>query len=147
MNKGLWALIAAIIIVVGGVLIYNRNHKSNSNNSVNTTMSSNMSSTNSSAASNASSGTGSNSQSTNSVSIKDFAFSPSGITVKKGTKVTWTNNDSTTHTVTETDSQSGPNSGDLSPGGSYSFTFGTAGTYHYHCSIHTSMTGTVTVTE
>jgi len=143
MGKWLAAIIAIIIIAVGGVLIArNNNSSNNSNNTSNNSQ--NMSSMNS---------TSSNStnppaaQSANTVTIQNFAFSPASITVKKGTKVTWTNKDSTTHTVTETDSQKGPDSGNLSPGNSYSFTFDTAGTYHYHCSIHTTMTGTVTVTE
>lgn len=84
---------------------------------------------------------------TSTVTIQDFAFSPSAITVKKGTTVTWTNKDSATHTVTETDGQDGPKSGNLEPGKSYSFTFNAVGTFKYDCSIHTSMTGTVTVTE
>lgn len=84
---------------------------------------------------------------TNSVAIQNFAFSPAMITVKKGTTVTWTNKDSTTHTVTESDGQSGPASGDVTPGSTYSYTFNTAGTYQYHCSIHPEMIGTVVVTE
>jgi plastocyanin len=84
---------------------------------------------------------------TNTVTIDNFAFSPTSITVKKGTTVTWTNKDSATHTITETDSQDGPKSEDLTTGQSYSFTFNTSGTFHYDCSIHTSMTGMVTVTE
>ena len=144
MNRGLWALIAAIVIVGGGAIIYATNHNSN-NTATNTSASnmSNMNSTNSTTADNSAS----SSQSTNSVSISNFTFSPASITVKKGTKVTWTNNDSTTHTVTETDSQKGPDSGSMSRGATYSFTFDTAGTYHYHCNIHPQMTGTVTVTE
>jgi plastocyanin len=82
-----------------------------------------------------------------SVTIQNFAFSPSSITVKKGTTVTWTNKDSAGHTVTETDSKSGPTSGTLMNGQSYHFTFSTVGTFHYKCNIHPSMTGTVTVTE
>ncbi len=85
-------------------------------------------------------------QSTNKVTIANFAFSPASITVRAGTTVTWTNNDSTAHTVTENDGQSGPASGDINPGRSYSFTFTKSGTYHYHCAIHSSMTGTVLVT-
>lgn len=81
------------------------------------------------------------------VSIKDFAFSPASITVTKGTTVTWTNNDTTAHTVVETDGKDGPNSSDVKPGDSYTFTFSQAGTYQYHCSLHPQMTGTVTVTE
>lgn len=84
---------------------------------------------------------------TNSVNIENFAFSPANITVKKGTTVTWTNKDSVAHTVTETDNLNGPKSSTLATGKSFVFTFDTAGTYHYHCSIHSEMTGTVTVTE
>jgi plastocyanin len=83
----------------------------------------------------------------NAVTIQNFAFSPASITVKKGTTVTWTNQDSTAHTVTETDGQDGPKSQDLDNGQTYSFTYNTAGTFKYHCSIHSDMTGTVTVTE
>lgn len=86
-------------------------------------------------------------QSSGSVTIQNFAFSPASLTVKKGTTVTWTNKDSAGHTVQETDGQSGPMSGTLSNGQSYNFTFNTAGTFHYHCTIHPSMTGTVTVTD
>jgi uncharacterized repeat protein (TIGR01451 family) len=78
-----------------------------------------------------------------SVSIIDFAFQPSSITIGAGTTVVWTNTGSATHTVT---SDSGIfDSGDISPGGTFQFTFENAGTYSYHCSIHTFMTGTVTV--
>ena len=84
---------------------------------------------------------------TTSVEISGFAFSPSTITVTKGATVTWTNKDSIGHTVTETDGQDGPKSGDLNQGQSYSFTFNTVGTFKYNCSIHPNMTGTVIVTE
>jgi plastocyanin len=82
---------------------------------------------------------------TNTVTIQNFAFSPSDIAVKVGAEVTWTNNDTAPHTITETDGQTGPSSETVNKGSSYSFTFSKAGTYHYHCSIHTGMTGTVTV--
>jgi plastocyanin len=76
-----------------------------------------------------------------------MAFSPADITVKKGTTVTWTNQDSVAHTVVETDGQDGPKSNDLNNGQSYTFTYNTVGAFKYHCSIHPMMTGTVTVTE
>ena len=79
----------------------------------------------------------------NSVSIANMAFTPASITVKAGTKVTWTNNDAMTHTVTADDASF--NSGDISSGSTYSFTFSTIGTFNYHCSIHPSMTATITV--
>ena len=76
------------------------------------------------------------------VSIQNMSFSPSNIQVAAGTTVTWTNNDTVTHTVT---SDTGAfDSGNLSPGQTYTHTFSTAGTYTYHCSIHTSMHGIVT---
>jgi plastocyanin len=63
--------------------------------------------------------------------------------VKKGTVVTWTNNDSTTHTVTsDTNAFS---SGDIAPGSTFKFTFSETGTFSYHCSIHTTMTGKAVV--
>lgn len=79
----------------------------------------------------------------NSVAIANFAFSPASLTVKVGTKVTWTNNDSAAHTVTA--DQGAFDSGTLSPGGSYSFTFTKAGTYTYKCSFHAQMTATIVV--
>ena len=79
----------------------------------------------------------------NSISIMNFAFSPLTLTVKTGTKVTWTNKDTVTHTVT--DDKSAFNSGLLTPGNSFSFTFTQAGTYSYHCNIHHSMMATIVV--
>ena len=79
----------------------------------------------------------------NSVSIANFAFSSSSLTVASGTKVTWTNNDATAHTVTADDGSF--DSGNIAPGGTYSHTFSAQGTYAYHCSIHTTMKGKVVV--
>src|SRR5690348_2723892 len=60
-----------------------------------------------------------------SVAISNFKFSPASITVKRGTTVTWTNNDSAAHTVTG--DNGGPASANLAQGQSYSYTFTTAG--------------------
>ena len=79
----------------------------------------------------------------NMVSIADFVFQPSSTTVGVGTTVTWKNNGSVGHTVTSTSGLF--DSGYIPPGGTYQFTFVTAGNYAYHCSIHTFMTGTVVV--
>lgn len=83
---------------------------------------------------------------TSSVTINNFSFSPAAITVKAGTTVTWTNQDTAGHTVVG-DSQGGPSSSLLNQGQSYSFTFTAAGTFAYHCGVHPSMVGSVTVTE
>lgn len=82
----------------------------------------------------------------NTVSISNFEYKPGNITVKVGTKVTWTNQDEMEHTVT-TDDGNGPDSELLAKGESYSYTFDKAGTYTYHCQPHPYMKGTVTVTE
>jgi len=85
-------------------------------------------------------------QTTVSVELKNFAFTPNTLTVKTGTKITWTNNDSVSHTVT-VDSGTGPDSATLKHGDTYTYTFKEIGTFNYHCKIHTSMKGSVTVTE
>lgn len=91
-------------------------------------------------------GTGSKgSPGTNEVWIQNMAFTPSSITVKEGTTITWTNKDGISHTVT---SDAGLfDSGSLGSGKTYAYTFSTAGTYQYHCTIHPSMTAKVIVTS
>lgn len=84
------------------------------------------------------------SQATNSVHIVDFAFSPPALTVPAGSTVTWTNTGAATHTTTA--DNGAWNSGPLRPGMTFAQTFATAGTFSYHCMIHPSMLGTVTVT-
>lgn len=116
------------------------NTNTTSNTSAVTNSSTNTSTTNSTT------NTTTNQAAIASVSIVDFSYSPSSLTVAKGTKVTWTNNGSALHTVTGT--SGGPNSnGNISPGGTYSFTFDTAGTFSYRCGNHASMQASVTVTE
>jgi plastocyanin len=81
------------------------------------------------------------------VDIKNFAFSPANLTVKKGTTVKWTNYDDMAHTVVENDNKTGPGSSLLAKNQTYSFTYNEVGTFAYKCSVHPNMTGTVTVTE
>jgi plastocyanin len=85
-------------------------------------------------------------QSVVNIDIKGFAFNPSSIDIKVGTKVIWTNNDNVPHTVTS-DSGTTLNSPTLSPGETFSFTFENIGTYNYHCNIHKMMKGVVNVTN
>jgi plastocyanin len=80
------------------------------------------------------------------VVIEDFAYGPQKLTVKKGTTVTWTNNDTADHTVTAGDG-SGPMSELFGKGQSYSYTFSTVGTFNYFCEPHPYMKGTVVVIE
>lgn len=79
------------------------------------------------------------------VTIVDFAFQPSSLTISPGQTVWWTNTGSTAHTIT---SNTGLwNSGPVSPGGSYGVTFTSAppGSYAYYCTIHPAMQGVLVV--
>ncbi len=88
------------------------------------------------------------SQTANQVEIKGFDFTQKKITVKKGTKVTWTNKDDAKHDITpDSPSPDFATSELFGKGESYSFTFNTVGTYAYHCSPHPYMKGVVEVTE
>jgi predicted lipoprotein with Yx(FWY)xxD motif/plastocyanin len=77
------------------------------------------------------------------VTIANFAFDAPSVTIKVGSSVTWTNNDSVAHTVTADDGSF--DSGNLDAGKTFSFTFTKAGTFTYHCAIHPNMTGTIVV--
>lgn len=79
------------------------------------------------------------------VTIQNFAFNQKSITVKKGTKVVWTNKDGMGHTVAQDNGS--PISPVISTNGTYSYTFNSVGTFPYHCSTHPNMTGTVVVTD
>jgi amicyanin len=81
------------------------------------------------------------------VVIKDMSFSPAQLTVKVGTAVTWTNEDSFLHSVLM---ETGPQtfaSNNLRTNDKFTFTFTQVGTYDYSCGVHPSMRGTVIVTE
>jgi plastocyanin len=75
--------------------------------------------------------------------IKDFAFSPATIEAKVGQTITWTNQDSTAHTVTLDDKS--VDSGNVEANAMFSQAFTQAGTFTYHCAIHQQMKGTITV--
>lgn len=95
-----------------------------------------------------SSGSTENAIQTDEVTIQDFSYAPQVITIKKGTTVTWVNNDSVRHDVKPTDDSTDFKGSELlSKGEKYSFTFTNAGTYTYFCTPHPSMKGTVVVTE
>ena len=132
MNKRLLYIIAAVVVILvalgGYFMVRNNSTTTNQNNNTpaqSTTTQSQPTTT----------------QAENLITIKGFAFSPSDLKIKKGTTVTWKNEDSVTHTV-KSDSFV---SKDLATGDTFQFTFDTAGTFSYICSIHPSMTGTVAV--
>ena len=77
-------------------------------------------------------------------------FSPNPITVQPGTEVEWKNTDTVSHTVTS-GKASADNAGSLfdsgliKNGADFKFTFATAGTYDYFCTVHPWMSGQVIV--
>ena len=79
------------------------------------------------------------------VRIVSFQFTPQAVTVKPGTKVTWTNDDTAVHSIKDTSPLATPVSQDLGQGATFSITYGQPGTYSYICGIHQYMTGSVTV--
>jgi len=84
-----------------------------------------------------------NSGTTTIVVARNFMFAPTSLTVKAGSTVTWTNKDEEPHTVV---SETGLfRSAAMDTNESFSYRFDTPGTYHYTCSIHPKMVGTITV--
>lgn len=122
----LFAIVA--IVVVAGLMINRNNSPANSND--------------------AGTQVQTNNTATAEIAIKDFAFAASTVTVKAGTKVTWTNNDSTAHTATSIgNAPESFDSGLLDQGKSFSMTFTKTGTYEYKCTPHPDMRGTIVVTN
>lgn len=71
------------------------------------------------------------------------SYDPIAIQVSSGSTVTWTNNDSVVHTVT--DSEKSFDSEFIQAGKTWSHTFDEPGEYDYICTLHPWMTGTVSV--
>lgn len=82
---------------------------------------------------------------TYSVTMKGYAFSPASLSVPVGSTVTWTNQDTAPHDVKTTSGPVSIHSPMLDKGESWSFTFGTAGSYGYYCTVHPDMTAGITV--
>ena len=79
----------------------------------------------------------------NTISVKDFLFGPSELTVPVGTTVKWINNDDIPHNVV--DSGKSFRSKPFDTNETFSFTFDKAGTFNYFCSLHPKMVGKVFV--
>ncbi|MDD5318708.1 MAG: cupredoxin domain-containing protein [Candidatus Pacebacteria bacterium] len=137
MNKTTIILLVLAIIVIGGAIIFFSNNSNQNSNQIlvtNSTTTQNISTSTKPVAASIT------------ISIKNFAFNPSTVNIKTGTKVTWTNNDGAPHTVTS-DSENLLESPILSPGQSFSFIFNKNGSTSYHCSIHPMMKGNIVVTN
>jgi len=80
----------------------------------------------------------------NLVVISGNNFNPQQLIVSFGTTVTWRNDDNVNHTVTS-DSGNLMQSPLMGNGQTYQKTFTEVGTFPYHCTVHSGMTGTIIV--
>jgi plastocyanin len=81
------------------------------------------------------------------VTIQNFAFAPTPLTIPVGTTVVWTNQDTAPHTATnDPGSAFSFDTGMLQKGQSGRVTFSAAGSFPYHCNVHPNMHGMVVVT-
>jgi plastocyanin len=72
-----------------------------------------------------------------------MAFAPNVLQIKVGTTVTWVNNDTVQHTITSDTKLF--DSGPIDPGAKFTYTFTQTGSFAFHCNIHNTMTGSITV--
>ncbi len=82
----------------------------------------------------------------NEIAIDNFQFSPSPLTVKAGTKITWINADDVPHLIASANNafKSSPV---IDTDQRFSTMFATPGTYEYFCALHPKMQGRVVVTR
>ena len=78
------------------------------------------------------------------ITIDNFTFKPDVITIPRGTRVEWENEDDIPHNLVETRGKF--NSPALDTDDKYAFTFDVPGTYEYFCGLHPHMKGKVVVT-
>ncbi len=78
------------------------------------------------------------------ISAKNIAFNPKEVTVKVGTKITWSMDEPVPHNVVA-DSGADFKSEILNQGQTFEYTPKKAGTIEYECTLHPGMVGTITV--
>ena len=78
-----------------------------------------------------------------SIEIRNSQFIPAELDIKVGEKAVWTNFDTITHQVFI--EGIGSTSARMGKGEGFSFTFGKAGIYKYHCTYHPTEQGFVVV--
>lgn len=78
---------------------------------------------------------------THNIVMKNFSFNPNILNINKGDSVIWTNQDSAPHNVAVDDSESPI----LTKGQTFVYIFNNIGVFDYHCPLHPSMRGTITV--
>jgi plastocyanin len=78
------------------------------------------------------------------IEISNFAYSPASVTVKVGTTITFTNEESVEHTATS-NTEGLFETGALGMGQSVRLKMNKVGTFSFHCSFHAFMRGTIKV--
>lgn len=77
------------------------------------------------------------------VAIEDMRYNPQTLTVRRGDRVTWINEDLVPHTVTADDGTF--DSHLIQPGSSWTHVARKPGEYDYKCSLHVTMKGKILV--
>lgn len=121
MNKNVLVILIAILVIIVGMVYFSQQPRVTQNNQPNQPSN--------------------NDSEVLSITIQNFSFNPAELNVKKGSTVTWINQDSVPHKI----SGGGFQSSALDKGQSFSFTFDAVGTFDYVCSIHPSMKGKIIV--
>lgn len=136
------AIVAVVVLaVVGGVFVYFSSARGTPSSGTNVNCSS-SSPTNASAVQ-----VSIYSGASSSANAPGYAPDSIVLVIGQNNTVTWTNHDSVHHTVTTSSAPSGASfsSGDMQSGATYTCSFTTAGTYHYYCTYHSWMVGTILV--
>lgn len=85
---------------------------------------------------------------THTVLIENMRFSPAELTVRRGDRVVFQNNDLMPHTATSSDSESGKfDSGLVESGKSWTLHVNWTGQVPYRCTFHPTMTGIIRVDD
>lgn len=122
MNKNILIVIIVILVIIAGAVYFLQQPKSTQNNQSNQPINNEA-------------------NGVLNITIQNFSFNPAELSIKKGSTVTWTNQDTMPHKISGSSFQSDA----LNKGQSFSFTFDTAGTFDYVCSIHPYMKGKIIV--
>jgi len=83
----------------------------------------------------------------NQIAINEYMYMPATLNIAAGTKVTWVNHDEVPHTIVDSGPDKVFHSAALDTDETYSYTFTKPGTYHYFCTLHPKMVGTIVVAD
>ena len=86
---------------------------------------------------------------TQTVHMATSTFTPSSVNISRGGSVKWVNDGAVAHDITPNNASQGgtwtAHKVAASSGASFTFQFTATGTYDYHCTVHSGMTGRITV--